>query len=484
MKVMCQNIARNVQTSLKSLAKNKMFYVYASLLALIVPALFCEWFILPAIAIALGVAVFAKVDDALAVVFGLYSFFTVFIVRNNNLYFLLFAGVVAFVAIRHLIEVFKKQRKLDWFVIGFVAVYCLYVILPIRKTVNGDFSNICELKNIASVGVFFVLLYLCLALKNELNFAKIIRAFVIGFLISGLFGLFVFVSARLDEVINIIYYHGYDLMRYSGLFSIPNTLAIFACLVFVIVLYLLYENKLGEIESHVYLTLSFLLGYVTLARSFLYASIIAVAIYFVAVIFKEKKNCYKKILPIVVEIAVIMLVCFSFSEVHFKRAGMSDLVNGYHNLANSEDLDKVADPGRGGLIKKYLKDYLSSVLVILFGRGMSYGWLGGLSAHNTFLQAFWNTGLVGVLILCALVCVFIKKFTNLGFVNLVKKTFTDWGLFILLVPIFAIMFIENLFMNMQMMIVVLMVVFAMCLAKQQKEEIKESEKEDKEKERI
>lgn len=467
MKVMCQNIAKSVQVNFAKLVKCKMFYVYACLLALIVPALFCEWFILPVIALALAVSVFAKIDDALAVVFGLYSFFSIFIINDNNLYFLLFAGVVGVLAVRYLIQVFKKQKKLDWLLIGFVAAYCLFVMLPIRKTVDGGFSSICELKNIASIGVFFVLLYLCNAFKTELNFLKIIRAFVIGFLIAGALGLFVFVSARLDKVITIIYYHGHDLMRYSGLFSIPNTLAIFALVAFVVVLYLMFENKLNLIESHIYLSLSFLLGYVTLARSFLYASIIAIAIYFVAVIFKEKKQCYKKILPIIAEIAIIMLVCFSFSEVHFKRAGVNDLVNGYHNLANSENLDKVSDPGRGGLIKKYLKDYLSSVLVILFGRGMSFGWLGGLSSHNTFLQAFWNTGFVGVLILVAVVCVFIKKFTNLGFVNIVKKGFSDWGLYILLIPVLAIMFIENLFMNMQMMIVVLMVVFAMCLVKVQ-----------------
>ena len=45
----------------------------------------------------------------------------------------------------------------------------------------------------------------------------------------------------------------------------------------------------------------------------------------------------------------------------------------------------------------------------MFGRGISYPWL-GLSSHNTYLQCLWNTGLVGLVLLVALFILFFKKY--------------------------------------------------------------------------
>lgn len=463
---MFQKIAKSAQTSISNLLKQKITYIYIAVLAFIVPALFCEWLVLPALAIVLTSAIFVKFDDILALVFFLYAFFAVFIFKGINTYFLLFAGVVCVFAVRYLIEVIKDTRKIDWLLVGLVIAYCVYIMLPIRKTVNGEFSSVCSIKNIASIGVFFVLLYLCYIYKNELNFLKILRMFMIGFLIAGTLGLFVFVSDRLENVIPIIYYHGFDLMRFSGLFQIPNTLAIFASVVFALSLYLIYSKTIHIAEAHIYAICSFVLGYVTLARSFLYSAIICFVIFVIAMIIRDKKNFYKTILPLLAEIAIVMLVFFKFSEVHFKRADMSDLVNGYDNLASSEKLETVSDPGRGGLIKKYVKDYLSSALIILFGRGMSFDWLGGLSSHNTFLQGIWNTGLVGVVLLLIIAFVFLKKFTNASLWQNIKDVFVDVGLYLFLIPILAIMFIENLFMNMQMIILVMLVIFAILKVKQ------------------
>ena len=184
---------------------------------------------------------------------------------------------------------------------------------------------------------------------------------------------------------------------------------------------------------------------------------------------------YKSVLPFLIEFAIVMLICFEHSKVHFQRADTSDLVHGYdHGTVDTDVTDSAenfVDPGRGGLIKIYLKDYLSSVLVVLFGRGISHPWFGSYSAHNTYLQAFWNTGLIGVSLLIVIAFLFLKKFTNLKFVTLLKKTFTDLSLYQLLIPVLAIMFIENLFMNMQMIVVVMVVLFAILIVQRKAEEI-------------
>ncbi len=457
-----QKTAKNVQTSILELLKNKITYIYFAVLAFILSALFCEWLIVPILVGVIALAVFLKFEDVLAILFFLYAFFAVFIIKETNTYFLLFAGVVFVLGVRYLIDVIKHKKQLDWTLVVLVAAYLIYVMLPIRRNSAGELSAVCGIKNLASIAVFFVILYLIYIYKSEINFLKIIRMFIVGFLIAGILGLFVFVSTRLEKVIPIIYYHGFDLKRYSGLFQIPNTLAIFSSVVFAFSLYLIYTKSVHSLESHIYAIGSFVLGYVTLARSFLYSAIICAVIFVVAMIIRDKKNFYKQVFPLVAEIAIIMLVCFKFSEVHFKRAGVGDLVNGYDNLASSENLETVSDPGRGGLIKKYLKDYLSSTLVVLFGRGMSYDWLGSLSSHNTFLQGLWNTGIVGVVLLIAIAVVYLKKYTDVGLFKNIKIVILDVGFYVLLIPILAIMFIENLFMNMQMIIVVMLIVFAVC----------------------
>ena len=475
---MFQKLAKSVQTSFCELFKHKITYVYLSVLAFILPALFCEWLIIPVIAILLCSSVFLKIEDSIALMFFAYPFFSVFVLKGYNTYNALFAGVCAVLAVRHLIDVFKKQQKLDWLIIGLVAAYLIYVLLPIRKSVTGEFSSNISLEYVASVGVFFALLYLILKQKENINFFKIARMFMIGFLIAGVLGLFAFVSTRLQSVMSLIVYHKFAYMtRFNGLFKLPNTLAIMASVVFAMSLYMLYNKKMN-LEAHVYVVGSFALGYVTLARSFLYSAAICFAIFAVAIIVRDKKNCYKTLLPILAEAAIIMLIFFNHSEIHFKRGGMSDLVNGYNDAANSENLDKIADPGRGGLIKKYAKDYLSSAFIVLFGRGLDYPWFGGLSSHNTYLQGFWNTGLVGVALLMVVAFVYLKKFTKMKNVVLLKSIVCDVGLYVLLIPILAVMFIENLFMNMQMIIVVTIVIATIISVKKTEkitQEIQQSE---------
>ncbi|MBP3581274.1 MAG: hypothetical protein J6J33_00805, partial [Clostridia bacterium] len=215
-----------------------------------------------------------------------------------------------------------------------------------------------------------------------------------------------------------------------------------------------------------------------LARSFLYAYFGAFALFVIAIIVKEKKNFWKVILPEVLCLVFVMLVLFVYTKAHFGRVTVSDLVNGYDNSVDAENISQIVDPGRGGLIKIYVKDFLSSIMIILFGRGLSAPWIGGtrkLSSHNTYLQAFWNTGVVGVILFVVLMVLIIKKYSALKWKPLIKSTFADFGNYILMLPILAMMFIENLFMNMQMIIAVMVVLFAVSAVKQGAKSVQETE---------
>ena len=45
------------------------------------------------------------------------------------------------------------------------------------------------------------------------------------------------------------------------------------------------------------------------------------------------------------------------------------------NTLSKEELNQIKDPGRGGLIKKYFLDWVSTPLMILFGKGFNYNYL-------------------------------------------------------------------------------------------------------------
>ena len=467
----------NLTDSIKKLWASKIFKIYLVLMVASVFALFFEAAAVVLCALIFLLAFVLPVGEILGMLLFYYPFFSIFMFKGVNLYFVLFAGVVGVLAVKHLIAAFKKQEKLDYLFIVSVLVYLIYIILPIRNTIEGKFKTGCDITYFASALAFFVMLYVVFKQKDKIDYLKCLHLFVVGFLLAGCFGWFAYVSPRLKEVMSIIDYVGIDLLRYNGLFGFPNTLAIVGLIAASIIFYLQYKDKIGKV-AYLYHTLIFALCYITLARSFLYAYFGAFALFVIAIIVKEKKNFWKVILPEVLCLVFVMLVLFVYTKAHFGRVTVSDLVNGYDNSVDAENISQIVDPGRGGLIKIYVKDFLSSIMIILFGRGLSAPWIGGtrkLSSHNTYLQAFWNTGVVGVILFVVLMVLIIKKYSALKWKPLIKSTFADFGNYILMLPILAMMFIENLFMNMQMIIAVMVVLFAVSAVKQGAKSVQETE---------
>ena len=453
--------------NLKKLCTSKLFMIYLALMVLISFALFFEETVLVLFVVVAVLAYVLSFSEVVGILLFLYPFNSVFIFKNINFYFGLFSFTIFILSLKYLVEVIQKKKTFDWFFVAVVVAYLIFLILPIRETADGKLKTGCDIINLCSVLAFFVMLYLVYKYKEEINFVKCLHLFLVGFLIAGCLGWFAYCSARLQNVMSLIIYHGIDLIRYNGLFKVPNTLAIVGVFASSSVFYLQYKGKIGNV-GYVYNTLIFAICYITLARSFLYAYLGGLVLFIIAEIIKEKKNSWKIILPEVAGVLFVALVLFMYTKAHFGRVTVDDLVNGYNNSVDAEDITAIADPGRGGLTKIYVKDFLSSILVVLFGRGISAPWIGGtskLSSHNTYLQCFWNTGVIGVVLFVAVMLIIIKKYSALNWKSLIKSVFTDFGNYILILPILALMLIENLFMNMQMIIAVMLVVFAICAVK-------------------
>lgn len=457
--------ASSLKTCFENLFNSSLFYAYLGMMGLIILSLFFEKASLLLCAYVLFFVCVLGKTDTFGMLLFLYPFFSAHMYHGENLYFVIFFLSICVLAIKHLIQVYSKKEKIDVKLIIVSVLYILFLLLPVRRNAGGNLSPVCSLKYLASAGAFFVCMYVVYKARNEIDFLKCLHLFFAGLIISCVLGPFAYVSPRLQDVMSLIKYDGFDLIRFNGLFSVPNTLSIISLICASLVFYLDYKNRIGKV-FYFYITMFFVLGYLTMTRVFLYAFAIAFVLYAIAIAVKDKRYCYKKLLPQILFFIATILILLPYTKVQLSRLGFVDLVKGYDVSQKENATIETVDPGRGGLIKLYLKDFVSSVMIILFGRGISYPWLGvGLSSHNTYLQAFWNTGVVGVILLIFAVLVFVQKYTNLKFKALVKSTFCDYSNYILFLPILALMFVENLFMNMQMIIMILLVVFALHAVK-------------------
>lgn len=433
------------KTQTVDMIKNKLFCCFAVLVALIVPALFLDWAIFVVCAAAVALFVLLKFDDGLAVLLFLYPFFAIFNYGEATLYSVLFDVAVLIFAIKYVVEVVKKEKELNWKLLVILASFVIYALLPIRKDQYGKTAPGIYWTKVLDIMCFLGMVYLIFINRYKIDIVKILKIFLAGFLIANCFGLFHSLSARLQDVVWVGYYTGIEMSRFGGLFVHPNNNA--GCAVFALLacLYLIYTRK-TNLLGYFFFFVVFTVGYLTMARQFLYVALIAIAVFVVLEIIKNKKHFYKTVLPIVVLVAVVMLIFLDITIAHIDRFTFKDLTDGY-DVSNIE----TQDPGRGGLIKLYLRDYLSSTMIILFGKGITNIYLGiGLAPHNTYLEALWCTGIFGIALTIAILVVLLMAFTKKNFGGMIKTVFCNPVTYLVVLPMMALLFIECFYFNIHM----------------------------------
>ena len=461
----------NLKNWFISIFHKKESYIFLALFALLVGACFYEPIIYGVAVLVLISSIFLSITYALSMLLFLFPFYALFIMEKGlffgleSVYMIIFACVSLILAIKHLILIIKKQVKINFVIAGLFVLFLIYLLLPIRKDASGNLSPVCSVGSFLTFGCLFVVLYIILKEKNKINFLTIFKAIVIGFIIAGFLGFLRPVSERLQNVIGEFSYND-NIFRFCGLAQHPNSIAIYSTFIISGILYLHYNNKLG-IEVYLYFPIVFMFGYMTVSRSFLYSFILCFVIYVVAVIVKERKNCYKKLLPLLLELVAISLILLKYTICHLERLGISDLIHGYGDSVDLplEDLENINDPGRGGLLKKYLYDFISTPLILLFGRGISYPNLGGLATHNFYLQVLWNVGIVGTILLILITCFYIYYFSELKVKDIFVTAFKDVSFYFLIITYLMIFFVESIFPGIYFCLTVFYLLTAVCSVK-------------------
>ena len=364
--------------SVKKISKNK-FFVPAILLVLVF-SLICikcfavdqaYWFACISFCF-IFVCFLLPYDTSLGILLFLLSFRGVYWSKWFRVTFYVFLSVFA---IKYIIQLIKKEKKL------MIVPLAISVVLVIYSFYNYDYSGIATL--MGSLGLL-ACLYLTVANFNEINKTKLIKYFVAGILCSSLIAGLIKLSPTLSEIINVGEHRFQALTTHTNYLQLECGFAI-ACL-----LWMYLKKKLNLTQFAV---LSFFLmgiGFLTKSKTFLIIVTLLVLIFLVVQFFKDKKI-------FAFSLFIILLMSFIFMD------EMIAIVDRFFVSQHKNLWDRILT-GRYSIWKEYVSACTQSFSTIMFGYGVCASpAIGGLHAHSDYLQIWYRYGLVGILLIVALI---------------------------------------------------------------------------------
>lgn len=352
-----------------------------------------------------------------------YPFESVFYITSvsNNVYIfpIVYACMFFIVLVKYLTKVCKHKCTVNFKLIVIMGTFLLYLLLPINNKI--------QLYDIFKYVVALIYIYFLTLYKNKLFLNKLLVFACLGLVISIIFSMFVTAESRVYLLIGE--FTSYGLLKKQGLFTNPNWLAVYSILLMTCSIYkFIFESNW---YCGLFILIVFPYSYMTLSRDFIITTIITVIICCVYVIVRRYKKEILLVTVVILCILIVMICEFSATEVYFQRLGFSSYNN---NLCVSELNDSFVtneniqfeiarskilnmrivpnsinennnwgdglpkDPGRLYLWKRYFNDYKSSFLKVVFGTGVSAEPL-GIDAHNSYIQLFWQYGLMGFILI-------------------------------------------------------------------------------------
>jgi len=327
----------------------------------------------------------------------LLPFMSIFKFNTNGSYLLTYV-VIAFIAllgIKLLIDLFKKRKKINILLTAIFVVFILFLLLQIKLSNLSIFLSL-----VLGMALLYVLYYY----KDELDFKEIVFMFGLGILFSVLIGLFLLLSPRLKQMITIYYELGK--IRFSGCAENVNVFAGELMIMIACFTCLYLKREINYFYPIVY-TFSFLLLIFTASKSALIIFITITLFLLCNSAVTKKKKCYWDIILVVVAVSLTFIIAQDRFIICFKRLFNIKIEESVTNIASQ------ITTGRLDIWLQYLDVICSSVKNFLFGLGISAGTIGefngytGASTHNTFIQCFYHTGLIGSVLFVCLLCSYI-----------------------------------------------------------------------------
>lgn len=327
--------------------------------------------------------------------------------------FYIFLGIFI---IKLVCKIVKKEKRLQ------LVPLILSLVLIVTCLYNYDYAELSRL--MYSIGLI-ILTYLTFSNLTEINKFNLIKFFVAGILtsaaIGGIFAQF--------SVLRPYVFTGAD--RFQALSSQANTFQMFCGTAIACMLYAFLKNHVNIIQ---FATISFFLigvGMLTKSKAFLICVGLLTLIFLITMFLKNKKI-------FAFSLFIICIMTFVFMD------EMIVIIDRFFISKHTNIWDKIFT-GRYSIWKGYVEECSSSIKLILFGRGVCAPEFGGHGAHNTFIEAWYRHGVVGLMLIAALIISYFVKRDN--------KIKVDWFAYIPLVTTLLLALEESMLPDLGVMYV-------------------------------
>ncbi|MGN1259171.1 MAG: glycosyltransferase [Christensenellales bacterium] len=347
---------------------------------------------------------------ALYYILFIMPFMQVFRCNPSDTYFLMYlcVAIVLTLGIKLLIDIIKKNKKINWFFTISFVVMLIFFSIPRG---NGLFA----LRYWGSLVLGAAILFIAFYYKKDLGFKELVFSFAMGFLFACFLEVFRDVS-RMPTMVEVYYSYG---VKFTGAYINPNVLmgeGAF-CLALLMLLFLngkirvIFYPLLVIITVCVLSTLS-KIGFVVTVFMYLLFAIMLCSRKF------SKKSTIKVICCIVLMIATLGMChtqiakCIGrFQDSMKNPEEISDIVNrdttndNVVTIGGKEVNLTEISTGRFDIWKCYFNKIFESPQNAIFGCGVGAPFIGewqgggGWQPHNTFIQALYYVGIFGYILM-------------------------------------------------------------------------------------
>lgn len=408
-------------------------------------------FVFAVVALAVIFILFEKTSRCTYYMIFLLPFLNILRKTSTDLYYsiALWCLVLLVLGIKLFISFFiKKDREINWLFTILTAMLLVYI------TVIGPFSFTTHGAAYLTIAICYVLYYY----MKDFSFKEIVFIFFLGAILASMLGFVRPLFARAQSIIP--YFSDYG-GRFTGVSNDPNYYA-GDLLMILAGMMILYDR--GEIKNLFYIAMFGLTVFaiMSLSKMMLVIYGLLMTTFCLIIFFKHKwKAGFFKCLSFLVCFLLSCLVCFNSilnltgritrdsSDVKQEQTlyipvEVPSAPAGEGSETGGEDVEveikfeasvyvyrnnrlTVLTTGRTNIWLAYFEESFSSAKVALLGHGIGAPFIlcdngykiANFAEHNTFVQAIYRLGIIGILLVAAMIYAAVRK-TRLRGINLVN----------------------------------------------------------------
>ena len=444
------------------LEKKTFILLLTSLFVSLIVSIFTFYALILVVLILIIGAVLLKFEESLSFFMFCYSFESVFFISINSvtkfIFPIIYSILFSISFIKYLILLFNKKERLNIKRIIPFLLFIIYILIPI---------NPIKLEDIIKYIIAFGVIYLILEYRTEINFNNILIIASVGLILS----IIITPLSGLSNRMNLIQkkFYNFNIEKFKAMFDNPNWFAVFSITILSNLTYkFIYEDLMWGIP----ILMIFPFSYRTISRDYILCLIFIIVFLLIINIIKRKKIYFLRYITLIAFIFIIAIVQLNITKLYAFRIkntyneittllGIKTKGGNFNDLNIKENVENnnnqydgensvywvdgtPIDPGRLELWKRYIRDFKSSNINIIFGVGASAKVL-GIAPHNTYINVLWQFGIFGTILLINIFYLIIKDLSENKNILLFLTLF---------VVLFVCMFESNVFNYVAIMMII------------------------------